>query len=215
MPLPPKNHPPENWFAVMGFAPTPWIDSNQLKARYLELAKHSRQNRHQTAPAAAQPSGNPDPSAVNRAWQVLANDTDRLAHFLELETGKDIRQEREAPETLITLFMQLGPLFQQADRAIGAIREETSPILKAKHHLTAGPLLVKLDEASATIAALVSKNQSRLQTAHQSWLELSAAENPPARHALLDELQDICRALSFLQRWQDRLAEKNFQLTPN
>ena len=208
---------PENWFAVMGFARAPWIDEGQLKERYLERTKRAHSDRHSENFARAQAS-------INRAWQTLKNDADRLAHFLELETGQDVRQEREAPERLIPLFMQIGPLFQQADQTLRAIREESSPILKAKRHLDAGPLLAGLSDASETISALLLENQNRLRKAHRLWRQLSAKTNlenpanaklPATRNHLLKELQDVCLSFSFLRRWQNQIAEKIFQLAPD
>ena len=223
--------PPENWFAVMGFACAPWIDEDQLKERYLELTKRAHSGRHSENLAralaeaknrteTAQPPKDCDQAVINRAWQALKNDADRLAHFLELETGQDVRQERKAPEHLIPLFMQLGPLFQQADQTLRAIREESSPILKAKRHLDASPLLADLSEASEKISALLLENQNCLRKANRLWRQLSAnSENfarPPAtRNRLLKELQDVCLSFSFLQRWQNHLAEKVFQLAPD
>lgn len=211
------SRPPENWFAVMGFARAPWIDEGQLKERYLERTKRAHSGRHSENFARAQAS-------INRAWQTLKNDADRLAHFLELETGQDVRQEREAPERLIPLFMLLGPLFQKVDQTLRTIREESSPILKAKRHLDAGPLLAGLSDASEKISALLLENQSRLRKAHRLWRQLSAkthlenpvnAKPPAARTHLLKELQDVCLSFSFLQRWQNQIAEKIFQLAPD
>ena len=227
------SRPPENWFAVMGFARAPWIDADQLKERYLELIKRAHGGRHlenfdgalaktENSPEIAQPPKDGDQAAINRAWQTLKNDADRLAHFLELETGRDVRQKREAPERLIPLFMQLGPLFQQADQSLRKIREEISPILKAKHHLDAGPLLAGLSDASEKIFDLLLENQNRLRKADRLWRQLSVKTNsenfakpPPNRSELLKELQEVCLSFSFLQRWQNQIAEKIFQLTPD
>lgn len=221
----------ENWFAVMGFASAPWIDADRLKERYLELTKRARGGRHlenfdgvlaktKNSPETAQPPKDGDQAVINRAWQILKNDADRLAHFLELETGRDVRQKREAPEDLIPLFMQLVPLFQKADQTLRAIREESSPILKAKRHLDASPLLAGLSEASEKISALLLENQNRLRKIDRLWRQLSAnsenfAKPPTNRSDLLKELQEICLSFSFLQRWQNQLAEKIFQLTPD
>lgn len=229
------SRPPENWFAVMGFARAPWIDGDQLKERYLELTKCVHSGRHsenfvgampetKNRPKTAQTPKDRAQTDINRAWQTLKNDADRLAHFLELETGRDIRQEREAPEHLIPLFMQLSPLFQQADQTLRMIREESSPILKAKRYLDAGTLLADLSNASEKISALLLENQNRLRKADRLWRQLSVktnSENPAAakpsttRNNLLKELQDVCLSFSFLQRWQNQLAEKIFQLTPD
>lgn len=227
------SRPPENWFAVMGFALAPWIDGDQLKERYLELTKRAHSSRHsenfvgattetKNRPKTAQPPKDGDQTTINRAWQTLQNDADRLAHFLELETGQDVRQKREAPEHLIPLFTQLGPLFQQADQTLRAIREENSPILKAKRHLDAVLLLTNLSNASEKISALLLENQNRLRKANQLWRQLSAKTNSenfakplPNRNNLLKELQEVCLSFSFLQRWQNQISEKIFQLTPD
>lgn len=227
------SRPPKNWFAIMGLARAPWIDGDQLKERYLELTKQAHSGQHlesfdgampetKNRPKTAQPPKDHAQTAINRAWQMLKNDADRLAHFLELETCRDVRQKREAPEHLISLFMRLGPLFQQADQTLRAIQEKRSPILKAKRHLEAVPLLADLSDASEKISALLLENQNRLRKADRLWRQLSAktssenfAKPPTTRNNLLKELQDVCLSFSFLQRWQNRLAEKIFQLTPD
>ena len=227
------SRPSENWFAVMEFARAPWIDADQLKERYLELTKRAHGGRRlenfdgalaktENSPETAQPPKDGDQAGINRAWQTLKNDADRLAHFLELETGLDVRQKREAPEHLIPLFMQLGPLFQQADQTLRTIREESSPILKAKRHLDASPLLVGLSDALEKISAILLENQNRLREADRLWRRLPAKTNsenfakpPKNRSDLLKELQDVCLSFSFLQRWQNQIAEKIFQLTPD
>ena len=188
-------------FAVLGLNRVPWIDTQLLKERYLKLAKN--------------PDSSTDLESINDAWRVLKDDVARLTHFWELETGQDIRQEREAPKHLIHLFMRLGPLFNRADRLVHSIQEAATPILKAERYLTAQDLWPELSKAAEELTQLTEHNANRLQSTHQAWLELSAENSSASRETALKELGDICRSLAFLRRWQNTLAEKQFALTPD
>jgi len=200
MPSDRGNATTQDRFAVLAMQRVPWLDSQQLKDRYLELAK--------------KPVSPAELEAVNDAWRVLKDDVARLAHFLELETGKDVRQEREAPRHLIDLFMKLGPLFNQADRLVRSIQEAATPILKAESYLSAQSLSRELSEAAEELTRLIKRQADRLRLAHHNWLELSAEDDTTARESVLKELGGICRSLAFLRRWQNQLAEKQFALTP-
>ncbi|MCS1408148.1 MAG: Co-chaperone protein HscB [Verrucomicrobia subdivision 3 bacterium] len=203
-----------DFFAVLGLPRTPWIDADRLKAHYLEIARQSHPDQAEE-PESKQAPNQPDSATVNEAYQVLGNDVTRLVHFLALETGHDTAQERDVPKQLVDVFMGLSPLFHEADQTIQLLRVEQTPILRANHYLSATPLLTSLSDASTKLSALAGVARTHLQTVAQAWLDLPVSENGQQRDAILTDLRDTYRTLSFLQRWQNNIAERSFELTPS
>lgn len=200
-------------FAILGFDRSPWIDPQELKNRYVQRAKEAHPD-HKSDAENSDSETDVEAANINQAFKTLENSATRIAHFLELETGHDATQDRNVPEELISLFMDLGPLFQEADQLIGKVKNETSQILRSRHFIAASPLLTKLSNMQSGIIATLQSTDEKTREIQQSWLNNESRQDPKSREEIFQALTKIYTTLSFSQRWLDTINEKSFELTP-
>ncbi len=205
----PERNTERNAFAILGIAKSPWIDPAEIKERYLEAAKKAHPDKQEGPPNTVGGS-EPMSTEVNEAFKILENDATRIAHLVKLETGSDLSQSRQVPEDLVDLFMTLSPLFHEADQLIRALKSAESPMLKARHFLTASPLTSKLSAIQEQLNERLQSVQAKLKEVHHLWIK----PEPQEKSELLDTLTQIHSTLSYVQRWRDTINEKSFELTP-
>jgi curved DNA-binding protein CbpA len=198
-------------FAILGLDRSLWIDPQDLKDRYVQRAKEAHPD-HKTEPSDAE--ADEKAASINQAFKILENSATRIAHFLILETGHDVTQDRNVPEELISLFMDLGPLFQQADQLIHKVKNETSQILRARHFMAASPLLTKLSNIQSGIVDSLQTIEKKVKELQEAWLNKELRQDPKSRQEILQGLTKIYGTISFSQRWLDTISEKSFELTP-
>ena len=87
-----------DYFALLEQPRKPWLDPEQLKQKYHELARQSH----------------PDEN-VNEAYRVLADPKSRLQHLLALEGVAPAASSNEIPEELTDLFMAIAPALNKID----------------------------------------------------------------------------------------------------
>jgi DnaJ-class molecular chaperone len=209
----PNSEPLSDSFAILGFDRSPWLDPQELKNRYVQRAKEAHPD-HKSGTKDSEPEADLEAANINQAFKTLENNATRIAHFLFLETGHDVSQDRNVPEELISLFMDLGPLFQQADQLIRSVKNETSQILRARHFMTASPLLTKLSNIQSGIIASLQATEDKTKKVHKSWLNVELRQDPKSRQEIMQALTKIHGTISFSQRWLDTINEKSFELTP-
>lgn len=209
----PKSHTILDSFAIMGLNRNPWLDPAELKECYLQKAKDAHPD---NTPTEKGSESKPDQEAarINQAFSTLENSSTRIAHFLYLETGLDLTQDRNVPEELVTLFMELGPLFQQADRLIKSVKNEDSQILRARHFMAASPLLSKLSTIQDKLSSSLQSIGEQTKDVQERWSIDRNRDNPESRQEIIQSLTQIYQKTSFLQRWLDTINEKSFELTP-
>jgi DnaJ-domain-containing protein 1 len=209
----PKSETLSDSFAILGFDRNPWLDPQELKDRYVQRAKEAHPD-HKIDTENSESESGQEAASINQAFKTLENSATRIAHFLILETGHDVTQDRNVPEELISLFMDLGPLFQQADQLIRKVKNETSQILRARHFIAASPLLTKLSNIQSGIVASLQSSEEKAKEVQKAWLNKELRQDPKSRKEILQALTKIYGTISFSQRWLDTINEKSFELTP-
>ena len=87
-----------DYFALLEQPRKPWLDPEELKQKYHELARRSH----------------PDEN-VNDAYRVLADAKSRLQHLLALAGVAPAASSNEIPEELTDLFMAIAPALNKID----------------------------------------------------------------------------------------------------
>ena len=199
-------------FRCLGLPRRPRVDKAELQTAYLKRAKEAHPDQ-QNEPNANLSIANDEAAAINRAYQILGDEVAALRTFLELESDLQTKDDRSVPSNLVDLFMKIGPLFQEADKLSQELENEQSAILKARLHVSAAPLMEKLDQLTAQLIQSLTEIRERLQQLDTAWCELPK-EDDASKNTVLSQLTDHFRSLSFLQRWQQAATEKSFRLTP-
>ena len=89
-----------DYFALLGQPRKPWLDPEQLKQKYHELARQSHPDKN-----------------VNEAYRTLADAKSRLQHLLALEGVALSASSNEIPQELTDLFMAIAPALNKIDTA--------------------------------------------------------------------------------------------------
>jgi len=183
-------------FNLFGESPRPWLDPDELKAKYHQLtALHH--------PDVAGSTG--DFSEINRAYQTLADPVARLRHLLDLESAdSSASRPQSVPEDIAAFFAPVAQASQSVDAFLKKHASTTSPLAKAL--LSAEQYQVQ-ENLEATIATLHGKQETLLT--HLRALDALWQTDRPA---VLSELPTLHQSLAYLGRWLSNLREALFKL---
>src|ERR1700759_1675879 len=105
-----------DYFAVLDQPRRPWLDQEQLKEKYHQLAQSDN------------PEMGPTLGAVNEAYRVLSDPKLRLRHLLELESDGSAVGVSELPSDLSDLFMQAATLIRDVDALLSRRNQSTTAL---------------------------------------------------------------------------------------
>ena len=176
-----------DYFARLGEARRPWVDSEKLKEKYYQLS-HSA----------------PPDAELNEAFRVLSDPKLRLHHLLTLE-GAELAAGRAVPASVAEPFWNTGTLLREIDSWLLRKAKATSTL--------AGALL---EPERAKLAEGLSKLEEQLRGSYESELALIQQADAGWERHVPDELRKLVElydALSYLTRLLAQTAEKRFQLS--
>src|SRR5947209_7004515 len=119
-------------FALLNEPRRPWLDSDQLKQRFLALSSEVHPDRVHNAPAAERQAADRRYSELNAAYNCLREPKDRLRHLLELERGAKPEDIERIPPGLMDEFFAVGKLCRDTDAFLAEKAAVTSPMLKVQ-----------------------------------------------------------------------------------
>jgi curved DNA-binding protein CbpA len=190
-----------NHFARFGLTPSPWIDPELLKQRFLELSAAHHPDKATDKVAAEQ-----EFQAVNQAYNILRNSRARLLHLLELHGRAKQEHVQNVPAEVMPFFMEVAAVTQRADALIKQKSAATSPMLKVQ-------LMDQALNKTETIQNLQAKLRASINQI-EGQLKLAANNFPATASAsALDQLSHFAAALGFLERWSTQLQERIGALT--
>lgn len=191
----------------------PWLDTDALKARFLELTASVHPDRFHSAPEAEKEAANRRYAELNAAYNTLRESRERLVHLLELERGSRPADIQRIPPGTMDLFVEVGQVCRDCDEFLKRKGEVTSPMLKLKHlqeGLTWGDRLLSLQQR---INARRDELEAELRVMNAVWEQAPAPGDPARVGALpLERLEQIYRSLSYVARWTSQLQERVVQL---
>ncbi len=194
-----------DFFALLGQPRQPWLDEDALKAAFHERSSSSHPDRFHNADAAAQAEAGRACAELNNAFQVLREPKDRLAHLLELESGRKPGGIQSVPAEAMELFAQVGQLCRETDAFLAERAQATSPMLKVRQFERG---LEWTDKMQALMKSLNDQREelhAKLRSMNESWVGGSMAASLPV-------LGDVHSRLSYLNRWMAQLQERFTQL---
>src|ERR1051325_13681 len=114
-----------DYFALLNFPRTPWLDAAVAQARFLELSVTAHPDRAHNSGAEQIASANQNFSELNKAAAVLRDSKERLQHLIMVETGATPAATQNIPAELIDLFARIGGTCRNVDQFL-AERSRTS-----------------------------------------------------------------------------------------
>jgi curved DNA-binding protein CbpA len=194
-----------DYFAVMHETRRPWIDSDLLKRKFLDLSKelHPDRTPGQTGNRFAE---------LNTAYQCLRETRGRLLHFLEVETGAKPERVDEVPADLTELFFEVGRVCREADACRRELLQISSPLLKVHAFERGQESMLKLSAIQDRLRARIEGLHDRTRQLDAEWMQHRERSSPPPPE-LLGELAQIYRLLGYFDRWRAQVQERIVQLS--
>jgi DnaJ family protein C protein 17 len=182
-------------FALLEAERRPWLDAEELKAKYHDLSA-----RHH--PDVAGAGG--DFAEINRAYQTLVDPAARLRHLIELEAMEGAQARNSVPEEVAGFFSSVAEARQSADAFLKKYAAAASPVAKA---LLAVEQYAAQERVERIIAALQETEEALLGRVRQADADWNAD-----RGGAMRELRGIAEALGYVAKWLGGLREALFQL---
>ena len=188
-----------DYFALLKQPRRPWLDAEELKQKYHQLAAGAHPDRQ----SVDSKDPNTDFARLNDAYRVLLDPKLRLHHLLSSE-GISLADEA-VPDELGNLFVQTGTLMHEIDRLLKETKEANSALRKS---LLQSEILEKQKRAKDLLDALNTLYQGALQELQmldRAWLN--------DRQGITRGLRDLYQRLAYLTRWIAQIEERQFQLS--
>jgi curved DNA-binding protein CbpA len=190
-----------DYFALLQQPRRPWLDPEELKQIYHQLTRTSHPDR-QTPDLNSSNSDN-DFTIINEAYRILTNPKLRLRHLLTLE-GRAPIANGAASEELMELFAQIGGLVREIDHLIEKLRGSSNSLTQSLVRSDLIEKQARCTDLFVKLNGLYKDAMEELRTLDQLWADQSAK--------ILDQLEKLYLKISYLMRWMDQLAERQFQL---
>ena len=205
---------PPDRFALFEESRRPWIDPEPLRAKFLRLSAEYHPDRvHDQGPTEQQQAAQRY-AELNAAYQCLREPKERLAHLLELETGRKPAGIEQVPADMMDLFMEIGGTNQELSRFLAEKANLSGPLLKAQWFQKALEKAVHVQALLQTLARRRTQLEERLQQLNEQWSVAPPIDDAARATRLpLLELEQSYRLLSYLNRWTTQLQEQLLQLT--
>ncbi len=200
-------------FAVLGEPRRPWLDTDALKKKFLQLSASVHPDRAKGSPGSSQQlEAQRSFTELNTAYRCLQDPQQRLKHLLELETGSSPQQVSQIPSRLMDEFLGIGEMCRATDRIISANSAATSPLLKVELFTQAQQSVDRLSQTNRKLADRYAGLLQQVQDIDSRWMQnQEAGLNQPAD--LISQLAELYRLLGYIQRWSRQLQERIVQLS--
>jgi hypothetical protein len=182
------------YFALLGETPRPWLDVDEVKARYHELSARE----HPDADGATA-----DFAEINRGFQVLSDPATRVRHLLEVE-GVALARTQGVPEDIARFFGPVAEVTHCVEVFLKKHAGVASPLGRA---LLSTEQYTVQERVEATLAGLVEKQDGLLERLR----EIDAVWETD-RAGALGVLPGIWQSLGYTTKWIGSLREWLFRL---
>ena len=194
-----------DFFALLGQPRQPWLDEDALKAAFHEKSSSLHPDRFHNADDAAREEAGRIYAELNSAYQCLREPKDRLAHLIELESGRKPGGIQSVPAEAMELFAQVGQLCRETDAFLVERAKATSPMLKVRQFERGLEWTDKIQALMKSLNEQREELHAKLRSMNESWVSGSMAASLPV-------LGEIHSRLSYLNRWMAQLQERFTQL---
>jgi curved DNA-binding protein CbpA len=199
-------------FVLLNEPRRPWLDPELLKQKFLALSVEVHPDRVHTAPEPVRQAAGRRYTELNAAYSCLREPRARLRHLLELERGSPPDDLDRVPPTATDFFFDLGRLCKQADGFLAEKARVQSPLLKVQLLERGQEWADKLLGAQRELAARREELDVELRSMNPAW-EAASQPGAPRTGLALDRLEQIYRALAYLNRWSEEAQKRVVQLS--
>lgn len=198
-----------DYFLLLNEPRRPWLDSERLKEKFLQLSAAIHPDRVHSLPESERAAAQERYVELNAAYQHLRDPRNRLRHFLQLELGALPKDIQNIPAHLTELFMRVGQLCRETDALLLEKSKITSPLLKVQ-------FFERGQDQSDRVMNLLRDLNHRRETITQQLQEIDAqweTADESVRVNLREQLQTLLHLFGFYDRWIAQLQERVARLT--
>jgi Fe-S protein assembly co-chaperone HscB len=199
-----------DYFALLNETRRPWIDSEAVKRRFLELSAEVHPDRVHNAGEKEKRTAQERYTELNAAYNCLREPKERLRHLLELELGTKPGQVQSIPPDLTAFFMEISQITREVDKFRVEKEKVTSPLLKVEWFTKSQEWREKLTAVRQKLESLNGDALAELKRIDDEWI---ARPDANSRAECLKALETIWRRLSFFARWNAQIQERVVQLS--
>jgi len=186
-----------DYFALLGFERSPWLDVEAVNTRFLERSAEAHPDRvHRDADAIKEATQRF--AELNAAAACLREPRERLQHLLELETGSKQNFAQSIPNELMDLVMRVGQTCRSVDQFLAERGKATSPIMQAQLFAHGLEWSDRVSELLTAVNTLRIQAETQLKDIASRW---------PADKPIL-ELQKLAHVFATVARWEGQLKER-------
>jgi DnaJ-domain-containing protein 1 len=192
-----------DYFELLGFPRSPWLDPVEVKARFAECSGAVHPDRVHQADESTRTGATRHYAELNAAQQCLLDPRKRLGHLLELETGELPGDVGSVPARISELFFDVGKALRATEQMLERKRSARSPMVQAQimREVLAGSDLLQQLERELERRHLGA--DKRCRELGNQWI---AGERD------LVTLRELYLDFRYLGRWLDQLRERRLQL---
>lgn len=201
-------------FAVLNEPRRPWLDPDEVQAKFVSLSAATHPDRVHTASVEERDAANQRFTELNAARHCLSEPRRRLRHLLELERGASLSSLEQLPSRTAERYFKLGQTCREIDRFLADRPEAVSPLLTLRFLERAMAWSDVLREFQAELEGKRASLESKVRSMNALWdraPEIGNADRP--RVLPLDELERIYRELSYVLRWIEQVRERFVELS--
>jgi hypothetical protein len=188
-------------FRLLGFPRRPWLDPEDVRARFRELSETHHPDRAMAAPAEdAGERKDADSAALSAAAQQLSSTPRRLRLILETEPEAPSRRTGTVPEGVIELFMSIGQTTKTADALIAKLQKTDTQLGRAV-------LLKEIMRTRADLEKLLENVEEQLEILETDLRRVDALWQEHPEDALT-RLPSLYQRSSYLTKWREQLRER-------
>ena len=197
-----------DFFALLGQPRQPWLDEEPLKAAFHEKSSVLHPDRFHNADDVAREEAGRNYAELNVAYQCLREPKERLAYWIELESGRKPGGIQSVPAEAMELFSQVGQLCRETDVFLADSAKATSPMLKVQYFERGLEWTDRIQSLQKSLRQQREELHERLRAMNELW----AGAEDGRMASTLPVLEDIHSRLSYLNRWMAQLQERLTQL---
>jgi DnaJ-domain-containing protein 1 len=186
-----------DYFSLLGFERSPWLDAEAVQARFLERSAEAHPDRVH-GDEAAMKEANQRFADLNAAAACLREPRERLQHLLELETGSKQNFAQAIPNELMDLVMRVGETCRSVDEFLKERAKASSPMMQAQFFGQGLEWSDRVSELMSAVNELRTRAEAQLKGIASGW----PAEKP------ISELQKLAHVFATVARWEGQLKER-------
>ena len=198
-------------FALLNETRRPWLEEDALKAKFLSISATAHPDRVHTGESDERKFAEEHYAELNAAYQCLRNPKERLKHLLELEQGAKPQQVQSVAVDLMDISLSVAQLCREVDRFLAEKTTTTSPLLQVPLFERGQEWNEKVSRLQGEIIARRGQVVDELKELDGQWISLAGQLN--GRKKILNRLAELSGLLSYFDKWNTQLQERNVQLS--